>query len=132
MMFGKFLLGSVWIELILLKLKTENCKHCSKMIFKYVNSAVGPIFNEKVDKKWSLWDPWTVHKCTIHRRPGQQLRLGRIKKKKKKKKSKYRKRKRRRANALSKLHLSLWIKVHSLSNTWHLVIGCFKSTIRTW
>ena len=43
--------GSVWIELILLKLKTENLKHCSKIIFKCVNSTVGPIFNEKIDKK---------------------------------------------------------------------------------
>ena len=31
-----------------------NWKHCSKIIFKYVNSAVGPIFNEKVAEKWSL------------------------------------------------------------------------------
>ena len=50
-----FLLACVWIELILLKLKTENWKHCSKIIFKCVNSTVGPIFNEKVDKKWNLW-----------------------------------------------------------------------------
>ena len=41
----KFYLGCVWIELILLKLKTENEKHCSKIIFKCVNSIVGPIFN---------------------------------------------------------------------------------------
>jgi len=32
-----------------LKLKTE--KHCSKIIFKYVNNTVGPIFNEKVVEK---------------------------------------------------------------------------------
>ena len=40
--------GSVWIELIVaenLKLKTENWKHCSKIIFKCVNSIVDPIFN---------------------------------------------------------------------------------------
>ena len=49
-----------------------------------MNSAVEPIFNEKIDKKWSLWDSWTVHKCTVHRGPGQQLLLGRIKKQKKK------------------------------------------------
>ena len=47
--------GSVWIELILLNLKTENWKHCSKIIFKSVNSTVGPIFNEKVAKKCNLW-----------------------------------------------------------------------------
>ena len=31
------------------KLKTE--KYCSKIIFKCVNSTVGPIFNEKVVEK---------------------------------------------------------------------------------
>ena len=40
--------GSVWIQL-----KTE--KHCNKIIFRYVNSIVESIFNEKVDKKWYLW-----------------------------------------------------------------------------
>ena len=48
-------LGSVWIGLILLKLKTYCWNHCSKIIFKCVNSAMGPIFNEKIDKKWNLW-----------------------------------------------------------------------------
>ena len=76
-------LESVWIELILLKLKTENWKHCSKIIFKCVYSTVRSIFNEKVDKKWSLWDPWIVHKYTVHRRTGQPLRLKRKRKKKK-------------------------------------------------
>ena len=47
--------GFVWIKLILLKLKTENWKHCSKIIFKCVNSAVWLIFNEKVAEKWNLW-----------------------------------------------------------------------------
>ena len=36
-----------------LKLKTE--KHCIKIIFKCVNSTVGPIFNEKIVEKWNLW-----------------------------------------------------------------------------
>ena len=36
--------GSVWIQL-----KTE--KYYSKIIFKCVNSTVGPIFNKKVAKK---------------------------------------------------------------------------------
>ena len=31
--------------------ETENWKYCSKIIFKYVNSTVGPIFNEKVVEK---------------------------------------------------------------------------------
>ena len=35
--------------------ETENWKHCSKIIFKCVNSTVGPIFNEKIVKKWYLW-----------------------------------------------------------------------------
>ena len=35
------LYGSVWIELIIIK--TENWKHCSKIIFKCVNSILGPV-----------------------------------------------------------------------------------------
>ena len=41
-------LRSVWIQLIF----AENWKHCSKTIFKCVNSTVGPIFNEKVAKNY--------------------------------------------------------------------------------
>ena len=59
-------LGSVWIGLILLKLKIYCWNHCSKIIFKYVNSAVGPIFNEKIDKKMKFVGLWTVHGCTVH------------------------------------------------------------------
>ena len=33
------------LNLFLLKLKTENWKHFSKIIFKCVNSTMGPIFN---------------------------------------------------------------------------------------
>ena len=54
----------VWIELILLKLKTENWKHYSKIIFKYVNSDVGPIFNEKIDKKNEICGP--VNSAYVH------------------------------------------------------------------
>ena len=43
----KSLFGYSW------KLKTE--KDCSKIIFKYVNNTVGPIFNEKIAEKWNLW-----------------------------------------------------------------------------
>ena len=39
----------------------ENWKCCSKIIFKCVNSAVEPIFNESFVEKRSLWVPWTVH-----------------------------------------------------------------------
>ena len=48
--------------------KTENWKYCSKIIFKCMNSIVRPIFNEKMTEKWSLWDLWTMHECTVHRR----------------------------------------------------------------
>ena len=71
------ILGSVWIQL-----KIE--KHCSKIIFKCVNSIVGPIFNEKVDKKWYLW----VHKqCTNALFTVEKVNLygWKLKKKKKKK-----------------------------------------------
>ena len=106
--------GSVWIELILLKLKTYCWNHCSKMIFKYVNSTVGPIFNEKIDKKWNLW----VHEQCINAlfiEKSQHLRLlvmhcslnssaflqKRVKKKKKRKKERkkeeWKERKRRRS-----------------------------------
>ena len=37
------------------KLKLKIKKYCSKIIFKYVNSIMGPIFNEKIAKKWNLW-----------------------------------------------------------------------------
>ena len=40
--FSKYV-GSVQIQLILLK--TESRKHCRKIIFKCMNSALGPIFN---------------------------------------------------------------------------------------
>ena len=59
------------------KLKTE--KHCSKINFKCVNSTVGPIFNEKVVEKWDLWDPWTVHKSTVHGKKVKKLQLGKKK-----------------------------------------------------
>ena len=47
--------GSVWIQLILLK--TENWKYYSKIIFKCVNSAVGP-----VNSAWTVVNSaWIVH-----------------------------------------------------------------------
>ena len=61
-----------------------NWKHCSEVIFKYVNSTVGPIFNEKVAEKWNLWDLWIVHPCTVHSWLGQIARLEPKKKKEKK------------------------------------------------
>ena len=47
-----------WLRVCLNRIyfvETENWKYCSKIIFKCVNSTVGPIFNEKIDKKWNLW-----------------------------------------------------------------------------
>ena len=41
-------------EFVWIQLKTE--KHYKKIIFKCVNSTVRSIFNEKVAKKWNLWD----------------------------------------------------------------------------
>ena len=45
-----------------MNLKTENWKYCNKIIFKYINSNVGPNFNEKVTQKWDLWISYTVYK----------------------------------------------------------------------
>ena len=64
-------LRSIWIQL---KLKTE--KHYSKIIFKCVNSAVSPIFNEKVVEKCSLGDSWIVYGSTVYGRKVKKLRLG--------------------------------------------------------
>ena len=35
----------------------KNRKHSNKIIFKYVNSIMRPIFNEKVAEKKGLWIP---------------------------------------------------------------------------
>ena len=54
-----------WLRVCLNRIyfvETENWKYCSKIIFKCVNSTVGPIFNEKIDKKWNLW----VHEQCIN------------------------------------------------------------------
>ena len=45
----------------------ENWKYYNKIIYKYVNNAVRPIFNEKVAEKWSLW----VREQIVHGRLGQ-------------------------------------------------------------
>ena len=47
-----------------------------------MNSAMRPIFNKKVTEKWNLWDPWTVHQCTVHDWLGQIVRLEQQQKKK--------------------------------------------------
>ena len=68
-----------------------NWKHCSEIIFKCVNSAVKPIFNEKVVENCNLWDSWTVNGCTIQSWLVNNYGLN---KKKKKRKTQNTKRKR--------------------------------------
>ena len=95
---------AVWIELIFTEIENWNWKYCNEIIFKYINSIVRPIFNEKVTEKCNLRVClWTVHKSTVHGRLGQQLQLG-----KKRKKGKRRKKKRERANAQSKHIGCVW------------------------
>ena len=65
-----------------------NWKYCSKISFKCVNSIVGPIFNKKVTEKWNLWDPWTVHICTVYSWQSQLLRAEKKKKKREKRRGK--------------------------------------------
>ena len=83
------------------KLKNVNWKHCSKIIFKCVNSTVEPIFNEKVAKKWSLGvhehciEPTSVH-CALKKSQKSRLK----KKKGKTWKRRHGKRKTRFLNAL--------------------------------
>ena len=50
--------GIVYLDIVYF---AENWKHYNKIIFKYGNSAVGPIFNEILVKKICLWVSWTVH-----------------------------------------------------------------------
>ena len=50
-------LECVWILIII-----ENWKYCSKIIFKYVNSVVGPIFNKKKLLKSEVCE--THEQCT--------------------------------------------------------------------
>ena len=61
--------------------ETENWKHCSKIIFKCVNSIMRLVFNEKFIKKWYLW---SVNSIRMHCSwlKGQPLRLKKKKKKK--------------------------------------------------
>ena len=47
----------------------ENWKQCSKIIFKFVNSTVWPIFNESLVEKKDLWVSWTVHGTHCRQHP---------------------------------------------------------------
>ena len=62
-----------------------NWKHYSKIIFKCVNSVVGPIFNKKVAEKCNLWD---CEQCTDAMFTVDKVIYCRLNKKKKKKKKK--------------------------------------------
>ena len=65
-------------DLLIFRLNTiyfaENWKHCNKIIFKCVNSTMGPIFNEKIDKNKICG---SVNSARMHysRKSGQMLRL---------------------------------------------------------
>ena len=59
----------------------KNWKHCSKIIFKYVNSVVNFIFNENFVEKRGLWVPWTMHRT--HWKSWNTLLTKKKKKKKK-------------------------------------------------
>ena len=44
-----------WIQLIFAEI--ENWKHGNKIIFKYVNNTMRPVFNIFLKIKW-MWIPW--------------------------------------------------------------------------
>ena len=98
-------LGFVWIQLIFAETENWNWKHCNEIIFKYVNSAVWLIFNEKVVEKCNLWDLWTVHECTVH---SWLINKCRLNKKKKKKKEKMRETQNATVDVESKYIHNLW------------------------
>ena len=83
--FSKYV-GSVRIQLILLKTKNQKCR--SKIIFEWENNAVGPIFN--IFFFWIKWllALWTVHfvSCTVYHVHEQYSHCSYMLKKKKKKK----------------------------------------------
>ena len=50
---------SAYLDMVYL---VEYWKYCNKIIFKYINSTVGPIFNEIFFEKWGLWWVlWIMH-----------------------------------------------------------------------
>ena len=67
-----------------------------------MNSIVGPIFNEKVVEKWSLWVCEHYMDVLFTEDLVNNCGLGKKKEKKKKKKENAERGKRRRANMLSK------------------------------
>ena len=123
--------GSVWIGLILLKLKTYCWNHCSKIIYKCVNSTVGPIFNKKVAKKWNLWvyKQYMIH-CLLQKSQHLQLlfieqymnnnRVLPKRVKKKKKKTKQNK------NAKRRRGFKTWIQTYTEYAGWLYNNQCTK------
>ena len=73
--------------LSLLLLKTENWKHCSKIIFKCVNSIMGPIFNIFLIREQCMHSVWTVHTLFTTVKSVPQSQKMRAKKKKKQQKT---------------------------------------------
>ena len=89
--------GCVWIELIFAETENWNWKHCSEIIFKCVNSIVGPIFNKKKLLKSVICG--TINSTYMHcSQLAKSTIAGWKKKKKKKKKRKTWRRKHRCAN----------------------------------
>ena len=85
------------MNLLLLKLETENWKHCNKIIFKCINSAVEPIFNifkcmnnTATVCEQCCYSTWTVISvsCTVNSCDFTVHALKKKKKKRKKKKKK--------------------------------------------
>ena len=90
--------GCVWIELIFAETENWNWKHCSEIIFKCVNSTVGPILNKKGTEKCNLWDR---EQCTNALFTVDKVNCCGWTKKKKKKKRKTQLKKRGRRNNLN-------------------------------
>ena len=129
-------------------LKTENWKHCSKIIFKCVNSAIEPIFNESFVEKRDLWVLWTMHGThwqtqillvkeivgyvhsardpltdKLPRETASQFKLK--KKKKKRKKKGKRKHKRTNQKCESKRILGIWFWAFFLQFVVAICIWCY-------
>ena len=85
-----------------------NWKYCNEIIFKWVNSAVEPIFNRKMVEKCNLWDPWTVYVYCLQLT--KSTIAGWTKKKKK------RERKTQRRNEKCKRHFHCNPNGHNMNN----------------
>ena len=98
-------MGPFGYSLFCWKLKIENWKYCSKIIFKCVNSAVWPIFNEKVAENWIVWVPWTMHRTHWYTLFTEEMSTIAAKKKEKKNAKKW---KRRRVNVKPNTHYDVF------------------------